>query len=120
MEEQKNPIIEMTDNEGNRVNAELFDIFEFENQKYALLKPVVEEGEEEGDQMIAVMRLMMDGEDYFIEEIATDEEWERVQNLLNSPCDCHCGEGEGGCSCGEEKKEGCCGQGNGNCGCKNN
>lgn len=111
MEEQKNPIIEMTDNEGNRVNAELFDIFEFENQKYALLSPIYDD-EEEHEQMMAVMRLMADGDDYYIEEIATDEEWERVQAFLNSPCQCKCGGEEG---CNKENKENCnC---NGDCNC---
>lgn len=119
MEEQTNPIIEMTDNEGNRVNAELFDIFELDSQKYALLMPVYDD-EEEHEQMIAVMRLMEDGDQYYIEEIATDEEWERVQNFLNKPCNCHCGEGEGSCDCNNEKKDGCCGKGEGHCGCKDN
>lgn len=113
MEENQNPIIEMTDAEGNTVNAELYDIFEFENQKYALLVPVMDEDDEETEEMppIAVMRLIEDGDNYAIEEIGSDEEWERVQNYLNTPCNC-------GNDCGE-KKEGCCGGGNHNCGCNN-
>lgn len=106
MEEKNNPIIEMTDNEGRTINAELFDLFVLDDQKYALLRPVYEEGEEHEDA-IAVMRLMEDGDQYYIEEIATDEEWEKVQAALSSPCHCN-----GGCG---EHKDGCCGEHKGNC-----
>ena len=117
MEEQKNPIIEMTDNEGRTVKAELYDVFEFENQKYALLVPVTED--EDAQKMMAVMHLIEVDGGYGIEEIASDEEWERVQAFLNSPCGCEGKEGGcgGNCNCEDKGKENCgCG---GNCNCGN-
>lgn len=93
MEEQHGPIIDMTDNNGNQIQAELYEIFEFENQKYALLLPLTQENEEEV-QNLAVMRLNQEGEQYFIEEIESDLEYARVVEFLQSQCKCN-----GGCSC---------------------
>lgn len=99
MEEQNTPVIEIIDNEGNRINAQLYDMFELEGQRYALLIPCEEE-EEGTPKMIAVMRLMNSEEGYYLEEIADDEEYTRVEAYLQSPaeesCTGHCN------SCSEE------------------
>ena len=106
MEEKNQPrIIEMIDNEGAQVKAELYDIVECEGQKYALLMPVQEEDGED-QPSLAVMRLMQDGDQYYIEEIETDEEFDRVAAFLHSMSGCGCEGGE--CSCGDK---------NGECGC---
>ena len=114
MEEKKNPIIEMVDNNGNTVHAELYDIFEFEGRKYALLVPVEEE-QEEGHPSIAVMRLMEDGDSYYIEEIPTDEEFERISAYLNGPvreddknCDCELRAEQHHCCGGHHDDDDCC------------
>ena len=85
MEEKNPPIIQMTDDNGNTIHAELYDIFDFECRKYALLVPVDGVEEKKGEKSMAVMRLMEDGDSYYIEEIPTDEEFERVSAYLHGP-----------------------------------
>ena len=121
MEEKKNPVIEMVDNNGNTVHAELYDIFEFENRKYALLVPIDDE-KVEGQQSIAVMRLMEDGDSYYIEEIPTDEEFNRIAAYLNGPvqdgdknCDCGCQHEHHHCCCDDHDDNCGCGNGHGHC-----
>ena len=127
MEEKKNPVIEMVDNNGNTVHAELYDIFEFEGRKYALLVPVEEE-QEKGHPSMAVMRLMEDGDSYYIDEIPTDEEFERISAYLNVPvreddknCDCELREDHHHCCCEDHEEDHCCCGGHhhdDDCGCE--
>lgn len=79
--EPKKQIIETTDEEGNVVNFELFDIITFEEKEYALLLPA--ESDEDEDEVI-LMRLIKEGEDYLFEAIDDDEEFEKISQYIES------------------------------------
>ena len=67
-------IIETVDENGNSIKFELFDIIVFEDQEYALLtNPEVEDDE-----------LLNDGEGYTLETIEDDDEFDRVQEYIES------------------------------------
>ena len=73
-------IIETVDENGNSIKFELFDIIVFEGQEYALLtNPEVED-----DENIVVMKLLNDGEGYTLETIEDDDEFDRVQEYIES------------------------------------
>ena len=77
-------IIEMTDEDGNVVRCELFDIVEFEGKQYALL---LEADSEEEEPEVVLMRYTEDGDDVFFETIDDDKEFDNVQNYIESPED---------------------------------
>ncbi len=73
-------IIETVDENGNSIKFELFDIIVFEDQEYALLtNPEVED-----DENIVVMKLLNDGDGYTLETIEDDDEFDRVQEYIES------------------------------------
>lgn len=73
-------IIETVDENGNSIKFKLFDIIVFEDQEYALLtNPEVED-----DENIVVMKLLNDGEGYTLETIEDDDEFDRVQEYIES------------------------------------
>lgn len=73
-------IIETVDENGNNIKFELFDIIVFENQEYALLtNPEVED-----DENIVVMKLLSEGSGYTLETIEDDDEFDRVQEYIES------------------------------------
>lgn len=73
-------IIETVDENGNNIKFELFDIIVFEDQEYALLtNPEVED-----DENIVVMKLLNDGDGYTLETIKDDDEFDRVQEYIES------------------------------------
>jgi hypothetical protein len=74
-------IIELTDDEGNVLKCELFDIIEFEGSQYALL---VEADAAEDEPEVVLMRYSEEGDDVFFETIDDDEEFEKVQNYIES------------------------------------
>ena len=74
-------IIEMTDENGNVVKCELYDVVEFEGKQYALL---VEAETEEEEPEVVLMKYTEEGEDVYFETIDDDEEFEKVQNYIES------------------------------------
>ena len=73
-------IIETVDENGNSIKFELFDIIVFEDQEYALLtNPEVGD-----DENIVVMKLLNDGDGYTLETIEDDDEFDRVQEYIES------------------------------------
>ena len=74
-------IIETIDENGNVIKFELFDIFEVDEQDYALLLPV---DEEEESTEVVLMRLSKEGEEYLFETIDDDEEFEKVAAYVES------------------------------------
>lgn len=73
-------IIETVDENGNNIKFELFDIIVFEDQEYALLtNPEVED-----DENIVVMKLLNDGDGYTLETIEDNDEFDRVQEYIES------------------------------------
>ena len=74
-------IIEITDEDGTVIKCELYDIVEFEGKNYALL---VEADSEEEEPEVVLMRYSEEGEDVFFETIDDDEEFEKVQEYIES------------------------------------
>ncbi len=75
-------IIEITDEEGNIVKCELFDIVEFEGKQYALLLEADSDDEDEPE--VVLMRYTEDGDDVFFETIDDDDEFNKVQNYIET------------------------------------
>lgn len=75
-------IIEVTDEDGEVIKCELYDIFEFEGKQYAILLEA--EKEEDDDPEVVLMRYIEEGEDVFFETIDDDEEFEKVQDYIES------------------------------------
>lgn len=77
MDEINENIIELIDDEGNTFRFSLIEAFEIEGQKYAILAPVDEAGEE-----ALVLKVAVDenGEEYLY-EIDDDEEWQMVAQV---------------------------------------
>lgn len=74
-------IIEMIDDDGNVIKCELYDIFEFEDKQYAVL---IEADTNDEDPEVVLMRCNEEGDDVYFETIDDDEEFERVQNYVES------------------------------------
>ena len=77
---EENKIIETIDEEGNPVKFELYNIIEFEDKDYALLRPLGSEDTEE----LVLMEIVADGEEYSFETIEDDDEFERVSEYIES------------------------------------
>ncbi len=82
MTEEKQ-LIETTDENGNVINFELFDIVEVDGQEYALLIPE-ETSEEVDEEEVVLMRLTKDGEDYIFESIDDDDEFNKVAEYIDT------------------------------------
>jgi hypothetical protein len=74
-------IIEITDDDGTVIKCELYDIVEFEDKQYALL---VEADTDEEEPEVVLMRYTEEGEEVFFETIEDDDEFERVQEYIES------------------------------------
>lgn len=81
MAEEENNIIEITDDEGNTIKCELYDIIEFGNNQYAVLLDV--DTDEENPEMVLMRYTEEDGESYF-ETIEDDDEFERVSEYIEN------------------------------------
>ncbi len=82
MIEEENNIIEITDEDGNVIKCELFDMVEFKDEYYALL---VEEGHSEDDEPeVILMHYKEDGEDVYFESIEDEEEFNAVSEYIQS------------------------------------
>lgn len=77
---EENKIIETIDEEGNPVKFELYNIIEFEDKDYALLRPLESEDTEE----LVLMEIVADGEEYSFETIEDDDEFERVSEYIEN------------------------------------
>ena len=75
-------IIEVTDEDGEVIKCKLFDILEFEGKQYALLLEA--DYEEDDDPEVVLMRYIEEGEEVFFETIDDDEEFEKVQEYIES------------------------------------
>jgi hypothetical protein len=74
-------IIEITDDDGTVIKCELYDIVEFEDKQYALL---VEADTDDEEPEVVLMRYTEEGEEVFFETIEDDDEFERVQEYIES------------------------------------
>lgn len=94
------------DEKGNEVLCEILFTFDSEEFKksYVLFYPVGEENEDEVEVMAASYKPLEDGSIGELSEIETDEEWNLIEDTLDSFTDdeCDCEECEDDCCCGEE------------------
>ena len=74
-------IIEITDEDGDVIKCELYDIIEYEGKQYALL---LEADSEDDEPEVVLMRYTEEGEDVYFETIDNDEEFEKVQDYIES------------------------------------
>ncbi len=79
MTEKENNIVEITDEEGNVIKCELYDIIEFEDREYAVVAPA-ETGEDD-PEMVLMRYSEENGESYF-ETIEDDDEFDRVAEYV--------------------------------------
>ncbi|MBP3820759.1 DUF1292 domain-containing protein [bacterium] len=80
MTEEENNLIEITDDEGNTIKCELYDIIEFDGSQYAIL---LEEDASDNSEMTVMKYTEEDGESIF-ETIEDDDEFERVSNYIEN------------------------------------
>ena len=84
MAEENDELLELVDEDGNKVQMEVLDILTVDDKEYALLMPPHEhsEDEENNETEVVVMRLKRDGEDYVLELIEDEEEFSRVEEYI--------------------------------------
>ena len=80
---EENDIIEITDEDGNVIKCELYDIVEVEGKQYAVL---AEAGANEDETELVLMRMVENGDsdEVFFETIDDDDEFEKVQEYIES------------------------------------
>ena len=80
---EENDIIEITDEDRNVIKCELYDIVEVEGKQYAVL---AEEGADEEETELVLMRMVENGDsdEVFFETIDDDDEFEKVQEYIES------------------------------------
>ncbi|MBO5738887.1 DUF1292 domain-containing protein [bacterium] len=84
MQEEMN-LVELSDDEGNVTNCEIYDIVEFEGKTYALLLPQEESSEEE-PELIVLEYIEEDEEGTFV-SIEDEDEFNRVCDYIESLAD---------------------------------
>ena len=83
MDEQQNlmgdfdPIVTMTDDDGNDVEFEFLDIVEYNGREYAVLLPV-----EDGDGMVVIFRIEGEGDEEAYVGVDNEEEASAVFELF--------------------------------------
>ena len=79
-------IIEITDEDGNVIKCELYYIVEVEGKQYAVLE---EAGANEDETELVLMRMVENGDsdEVFFETIDDDDEFEKVQEYIESLAD---------------------------------
>lgn len=75
-------VITLVDEEGAEHDFEVIDVIEVDNEKYAILLPVTEDGEAEseddnGEAIILKFATDDDGNEFLV-DIEDNEEWEKV------------------------------------------
>ena len=69
--------------DGHIVKFEIYDIIDFEDKTYALLRPVTED-EEDDDSEVIVMEYIEEGEDGYFQNIEDEEEFKKVCAFIES------------------------------------
>ena len=76
--------IEITDENGNSIKCELYDIIEFENNQYAILAEVDENGLQDEDPELVLMKYSEENGSSYFETIADDDEFDRVSEYIDT------------------------------------
>lgn len=69
--------------DGEDLDCEILTIFDIDNQDYIVLMPVDENGEPLDDTLVYIYRYFENNGDYAIDNIQSDEEYERVNKRFN-------------------------------------
>ena len=69
--------------DGEDLDCEILTIFDIEDQDYIVLMPVDENGEPLDDTLVYIYRYFEKGDNYAIDNIQSDEEYERVNKRFN-------------------------------------
>lgn len=85
MADEELNLVELSDEEGNIINCEVYDIVEFEEKTYALLLPVDEESSE--DPELIVLEYIEEGEEATFVSIEDEDEYNRVCDYIESLAD---------------------------------
>ncbi len=78
-------LVELSDEEGNVTNCEIYDIVEFEGKTYALLLPTDETSEEEPE--LIVLEYREENEEGTFVSIEDEDEFNRVCDYIESLVD---------------------------------
>ncbi len=100
MEEERD-LVTFTDDDGNEFTLDVIDYFEYEDEEYAVLMDLSENGEESDEaveQDVYIMKIVVNGD---MEEFlpADDDKMDALaaiaEKRLNEECGCGCDECEG-------------------------
>lgn len=80
LDEEKN-LVELSDEEGNITNCEVYDIVEFEGKTYAMLLPIEET---EDDPELIVLEYVEEGDEATFVSIEDEDEFNRVCDYIES------------------------------------
>ncbi len=69
--------------DGEDLDCEILTIFDIDNQDYIVLMPVDENSEPLDDTLVYIYRYFENDGDYAIDNIQSDEEYERVNKRFN-------------------------------------
>lgn len=81
MAEEEQNLVEITDEDGNATQCEVYDIVEFEDKTYALLLPL-EDNEE--DPELIVLEYIEEGDECYFQNIEDEEEFDRVCEYIQN------------------------------------
>jgi Protein of unknown function (DUF1292) len=80
--QQEEAIITLEGEDGHSYSCQILDIFEFENQEYALLLKMgdnkVESADEDEEGSLVIMRLIQRDDQSIFQTIESDDEFEKV------------------------------------------
>ena len=77
-------LIEITDETGNTIKCELYDIVEFEGNQYAVLAEMDESGLESDEPELVLMKYSEEGGSSYFETITDDDEFEKVSEYIDT------------------------------------
>ena len=85
MADEELNLVELSDEEGNIINCEVYDIVELEEKTYALWLPVEEESSD--DPELIVLEYIEEGEEASFVSIEDEDEYNRVCDYIESLAD---------------------------------
>ena len=81
MSEEEQNLVEITDEEGNSTQCEVYDVVEFEGKTYALLLPLDEADE---DAELIVLEYIEEGDECYFQNIEDEEEFDKVCEFIQT------------------------------------
>ena len=87
MADEELNIIEVSDEDGNITNCEIYDVVEFEGKTYAMLLPVKDETDEQNEEQedeLIILEYIEEGEEGSLVSIEDEDEFNRVCDYIES------------------------------------